>query len=422
MKNLKLSLHTSLIASLVLCLGAGSLHAQQPLLPAGSHDLRVDQLVTVPTEKGLMPEISRDAVTYTYAVAALDANPYGLAAEPFRASSREYFVDVDAADLARGASIFTTAPGALVRIQPAASEQVAGRASSMLIDANALVVSSVDGEARSFAGGTGIDRLATADQLRAAGAPFVEGTLAFRLAADVGAGEIRLTVPTLERGSYTLHVFDKNSPAALELAADRVDYVSGDTLTVEASFAGARVSVDTVEGFVSSPAGRAWPLSISQRGNAFIGTLPLDAGAAPGQGLWEAHLVARGQMDGKTVVRTARTAFAAHLPTARLGQAQIERSRAGLAIHFDVEVATPGRYDVRGVLYGTDKQGSLRSVAIGHAADWLDASGSLSLEFDAKLLKDAGVQAPYEVRDLRLMDQGRMGLLHRQERALTIDR
>ncbi len=421
MKNLQRSIYLSLIVSIALCLAAGSLHAQQSLLPAGANDLTVGQLVTVPSHKGLMPGVSRDAVSFTYplkATAALDTS-----VQPFRASSREYFVDVDAADLERGASIFTTAPGALVRIQPAASEQAAGRASSMLINADALVVRAENGgEMRSFDGGSGIDRLATAEQLQAAGAPFVEGTLAFRLAPEVGAGEINLAVPSLESGSYTRHVFDQASPAALELAADQVDYVSGDTLTVEASFAGARVSAAAVEGFVTSPAGRAWPLTISQHGTGFVGTLPLDAAAAPGQGLWEVHVVARGQMNGLTVMRTVRTAFAAHLPTAKLGQASVERSRSGLEISFDVDVATPGRYEVRGVLYGSDKHGDLRPVAIGHVADWLDASGTLSLEFDAKLLRSAGVEAPFEIRDLRLMDQGRMGLLHRQARALTIDR
>lgn len=60
--------------------------------------------------------------------------------------------------------------------------------------------------------------------------------------------------------------------------------------------------------------------------------------------------------------------------------------------------------------------------AAGCVADQLrlePGSQSLVLRYDAGLL--AGASGPFELRDLNLLDQGRMGVLQRQQRALTIE-
>lgn len=405
--------------SLLLFLGlAGLAGAQTQLQALGASDFAASDLVRLPTEKGLMPGVSKDAVDFAYALDASYAHDGDLqldaAPSAFVARSREYFVDVPAASLASGVTIYTTAPGALVRINPRAGEK-AGAA----IDGGGLTVK--DAAGMEYRAADGFDRLVSAEQLKATGVPFAEGTLAFRLSPAVGVGAITLTAPGLKAaGDYTVHVFDQASPIALKLGADRGDYLHGDHLRVEASFEGAPVKLGDVEGFVTSPAGRAWPLELSADGATVLGSLPLDAAAAPGAGLWEVHLAVRGISDGLDVVRSVRTAFAAHLPTAKL-DGRVERVRGGgggVALRFGVEVGTPGRFEVRGVLYGTDASGDLAPMALGHAADWLDASGSLVLRFPAV----KGFRGPFELRDLRLLDQGRMGVLHRQATALRVDR
>jgi len=60
---------------------------------------------------------------------------------------------------------------------------------------------------------------------------------------------------------------------------------------------------------------------------------------------------------------------------------------------------------------------------VAHSAAWIEAGpATLVLAFDREPLREAGFGAPYEIRDLRLMDQGRMGLLHQQARGVMIGR
>lgn len=81
--------------------------------------------------------------------------------------------------------------------------------------------------------------------------------------------------------------------------------------------------------------------------------------------------------------------------------------------------AQAGDLETRALLYGT-VDGELRALAVAHAAQWLEpGSQSLVLRFAAGLL--AGASGPYELRDLTLLDQGRMGVLQRQQRGVSID-
>ncbi|MCG8462144.1 MAG: DUF4785 family protein [Holophagales bacterium] len=406
--------------ALLLGLGAAAQAENARLLSAEAGDLAgARELVTLPVEKGMIPDTPREPVTFTFPLPADKA--ISSAVEPFVAASREYFVDVPATDLAEGVEIFTTAPGALVRLAPAASAQARGEGKALALDPTRVVIEK--GGIR-LSAGEGLSLIVDAEKLAATGVPFAEGTVAFRLADELGAGATRIAVPGLsaERGAYTLHVFDKASSLALELTTGRADYFHGDTLKVEGRLPGARLS--EVTGFVTSPAGRAYAIEFQDGDDLFRANLPLDALATSGRGLWEVHVATRARAGELTMMRSARTSFAAHLPTAGLtGEVSVARDRRGLYLGFGVEVGTAGRYEVRGVFYGTDSiTGEMRPLAAAHAADWLDADGVLRLELGRDVANSSGLEAPFELRDLRLLDQGRMGVLHRQARALVIDR
>ncbi|MEN8165031.1 MAG: DUF4785 domain-containing protein [Acidobacteriota bacterium] len=65
---------------------------------------------------------------------------------------------------------------------------------------------------------------------------------------------------------------------------------------------------------------------------------------------------------------------------------------------------------------------SVVTLGVGNTANWMPQGvGSLDLHFDAAMLEDSGLGAPYELRDLQLLDQGRMGQLHRQALALVLE-
>ena len=147
---------------------------------------------------------------------------------------------------------------------------------------------------------------------------------------------------------------------------------------------------------------------------------PLTGAAAPGA-LWEVEVTARGEQAGRTVLRGVRTAFAVAAPTARFTGLATPRGDAGRpAVTLEVETAAAGRYEARRP-FATDARGELKPAAVAHAAAWLEPGrGRIELAFDSATLAGAGLGAPFEVRDLQLLDQGRMGLLHRQARGLVL--
>jgi len=66
--------------------------------------------------------------------------------------------------------------------------------------------------------------------------------------------------------------------------------------------------------------------------------------------------------------------------------------------------------------------GGLKPAGVARSAAWVEAGrGVLELRFGPEVVEASGLQAPYEVRDLRLADQARMAVLHQQARALRSD-
>ena len=427
MKNIKILSKTpsKMLCLVTLALVAVGAQAETArLLPVADGDLVAPSL-TAASKAGIavapgIPGVSREAVSFTFPVEANTA--LASAPAPYETRSLEYFVEVSAAELRAGATIYTTAPNALVRINPSASEQLKGGAAELAVLPSSLVIRTAAGDELRAADAT--SQLVDAEQMKATGVPFAAGTTAFRLSPAVGVGALTLSAPDLRSdATYAIHVFDKESDAVLSLQAAAMDFFHGQDLRIHAHFedAAGRFATDQVQGFVTSPSGDAWPVSwaAGDRGQ-MSASLPLDAIQGAGPGLWELHMAASGDRDGLTVMRNATTAFAVHVPTAALnGDVRVLRQR-GLTIDLGVSVAEAGRYEVRGVIFGTDTSGALVPFAAAHSANWLQEDGHLTLSVEADLLRQAGVRAPYEVRDLRLMDQGRMGVLHRQARGIEI--
>ena len=359
--------------------------------------------------------LSQDAVAVSWAVPAEKA--LDLVETPFVATSKEYWIDVTGADLARGIELPTHGPGALLRINPVAGEKLATPLDPMALEVTTPAKALLEGNA-AFA------TLVDSAQLEAAGAPFADGTIAGRLRSELGAGTFGVQLAGLaEDGRFVVHVLDHGSPLELAVRTDRANYLDGDTLVVRSSLAGTKAR-GAVEGFVVSPAGRAWPLVAERsRDGEFHFSLELDGAEAPAPGLWEAHLSYRGEVDGLRVRRYGKVAFAVAMPAGRLdGNAALTETPGQLAVTLGVETAADGRFEVRGVLFGSDAAGKLQPIAVGHSAAWLGAgAGSLELRFDQALVDASGLGAPFEVRDLRLLDQGNLALLQRQAHGLRIE-
>jgi len=397
----------TLAAALAL---AGAVHAQDAtLLPAARGDVTLRGLVT--DAPATPPSVERAPVHFAWALPD-DAGAI-TAPTPYTAVSREYWKDVDGAALARGVTIHTTAPGALVLISP-------GGGDSRGVAPGALQVRQ---GGRAVAARDAIVALAPQAALEAAtGTSFAPGALGFRLNPALGTGAFDLQVADA-RGRYVVHVREPDSAVALRVENPVSAYRTGDRVSLQASLDSdtSRATLGDIGGMLVAPDGRDFPLrAVRTRGGIDLqAELPHDASSVPG--LWEAHVLAAGDADGAEVLRDAKVAFEVAAPTARLRGRYIARSDAGGQLAFDlpVEVGSPGRYEVRAVLYGTDRAGALAPVAVGHAADWLGrGAGALTLVFPPEVTRDA--TAPYELRQLGLHDQGRMGRLEYRERAARV--
>ncbi len=150
-------------------------------------DLTPDGVVSVPISERVAAA-PREAVTFSWPLAADSAALVpGLHAAVAR--SKEYRLDVSADELRTGIPLPLGSAGATVRLNPVpgASQKALG---ARVLEPLSLVL--VDPQGRSFAGGEGMEKIAGMEALKAAGAPFAEGTTAFRLDAGLGLSLIHI--------------------------------------------------------------------------------------------------------------------------------------------------------------------------------------------------------------------------------------
>lgn len=391
--------------------GSADAAERSRLLPAAADDLVPTRLVT--EKAALAADIERAPVDFAW---ALDPAEKLAPTVPFVAESREFWSTIDAAALQKGYAFQTTAPGALIRISPAGGNKSASLKTSDL-------TLQIDG--RRLDPASAIAHSADAEQLKAAGAQFSDGTLVFRLAHSAGAGRIELAAKHA-RGRYLMHVFEPDSPLSLQLRANRDRVLAGDTVTLTARFDGEKgaLAPESIGGVVTAPDGRSIDVVFARgKDGRYSADVALPADAGDGLALWEAHTFAVAKHGGALVARDAKTSFAVSKPTARFGNdISTEARRDGVSVTLPVEAASAGRFEVRGVLYGTAKDGSLQPFAIAHAARWLDpGQANITLKFGADVMP-SGLAAPYELRDLSLNDQARQGQLETRARAVRFER
>lgn len=378
------------------------------LLPAGNNDLLASRLSNVAVEAGR--DMPSEELHYAWALEkgiALDA-----AAAPFQAESREFWSDHDAEALQRGIRIHTTTPGALVRLSPIGTVRAPLQPADLVIERNG----------RLLANNTALVSVAKPADLAEGTAPFPEGSSAFRFDAALGAGEFVIRAPTAS-DRYLLHVFEPSSDHVLKLKAAADAHLAGDQLRLSAEFqhGGRRVAADSMAGVLTAPDGRSFDLSfVRQRDGSYQASIPTPPAAAMGGPvLWEVHAFS----STGAILRDAKTAIAVTNPVARLnGQTEQLALRAhgtNVVVQFGIESTVSSRLQLTGTLWGTAASGALVPVATAQTAKLIGAGheGVLELRFMTDVVDPAGVRAPFEIRDLRLLNQADMGLLERRERA-----
>lgn len=346
----------------------------------------------------------------------LDAR-HALAAapKPFVRESREYWKDVSESELRRGIELPLSAPGALLRVSPVGGDF--GR-----LDPAQLQV----GIGRqTLRGDRAARHSADASALRRAGMAAADGSLVMELRPELGAGRMRLQAAEA-RGRYVVHVFEPASAQVLRARTDRDSVAAGRSVRLDVSLRDGdrQRPLDAVGGYLVAPDGHVRTLDYRRDadGHYHVEVRP-DPAHGAARGLWELHTFASGTAaDGSEVLRDATTAFAVSPGDARLdGRVDVRRrGRKGrLDLLVGIQATAASRYAVSGVLYGHAADGALRPIAYAQSADWLPAgTARIDLRFDAGALAGSGLRPPYELHDLRLMDQARLGLLERRGTAL----
>jgi hypothetical protein len=406
---------------LMLCAGSASVSAvaaSSSLLLAPSAN---DQ---VPPALGEIAPVASQA--RAAAASALDHQPAQIswalesskildaAPTPFVQQSREFWTDVSQTELRGGIKFTTSSAGALIRLSPQGGNAGGLDPAGILIRRNGSTLSA------NVASSTVADTRA----LRSAGMEVTDGSLAFRLAPSGGSGEVEIAAPNAQ-GRYLVHVFEPDSAFVLSLSADRDTVLVGNKVTFHAALkdGGIARALALASGIVTAPDGYSTDLHFSKNiDGSFNATFTPDAVHAIGPQLWEAHAFTATKMGKLSLLRDAKTAFAVSAPTARFNSTtQVSHDTSGLRIRFGVDAASASRYQVSGVLYGHGSDGVLHPAALGQSATWLNAgSGNVELDFDSAALAGSGLTAPFELRDLRLVDQVNMAVIERRERALAI--
>jgi hypothetical protein len=339
----------------------------------------------------------------------LDARP-----APHRADSRAFWQLVDPAALASGVALPISEPGALIKLSPQ---------DGLALDLAALELVGPDGVA--VAGVDALKPLADPEHMKAAGVAFSPGTAIYTVRRDLGGGAF--TLRGQAAGRVLVYVLEKGSAAVLSLAPGSDLAFSGARVpvTVQLRDGEAVLEASSIAGALVSPDGERTPFALARaEGGSYRGDVVAPARRGPPGALYTVEVDAAAiTARGLPVRRIATGALALSPPTARYsGPAQLEPRRdGGLRVALSVEVGAASRYGASALLYGTNRDGALQPIGVAQSARWLEpGDGALTLEFDAATLTAGGLRAPYELRDLRLVDQGRIHVLHRQARALAL--
>ena len=321
--------------------------------------------------------------------------------------SQEYWFDVTGSALSKGVSLKNTAPGALVLIT-----QKHGDDDSALLDVEKI--SLLTDEGRPI-----VSKKVSQAQLEQTG--FFAKSVALQAKEGKGTGVLMLksSQSLAPEFQYRVMVKEPKSPYSLSLKADSQS-ISAEKKNLGSAalkFDGGELDLSQMKGVsyqaeLKAVDGTTMPVTVSRHGNqVFFSVEDMGKTLSPREGLYELVVTANTQAKGMIMQRNAKVALAISQPTANIEGARLSGSRQPEAV-VDAMIHAPGRYEVRAVLYATDKKGEFVPVMETHSAT--DANVGLEqikVPFDQTILAKSGLSAPYQVRHVRLFDQGQLALL-----------
>ncbi len=335
------------------------------------------------------------------------------ASKAFNALSNEYRMEVSGAQLNKGVVLNSTQSNIAVMISSAKGEV----GQSAQLDTGLLQLTHPDNAAASL-----VKTRASADQLAQVG--MFANTVALTTNANADFGALTLkTEQALTKGDrYIVQVKEKNSPYNLSVSIPTQSYTEDDKVIARGAMlnGGDAFKAGKTTAQLVAPNGEVSQVSVTVNGTELEFAAAEQANiVSPINGLYELRVQSVASDNGMTIPRNAKVAFALSRDTAQLNTVSMS-DKMGLSASVRLLAKEAGRFEVRGVLYGTNSRGQLVPVMESHAAQNTSAGAdSIKLPFDAAILAKAGVKAPYELRDVRLFDQKQLGLVDTLNRSVA---
>lgn len=390
-----------LMLSTVSLLSAGQLQATSlaatPLKPTS------EMLVKVPVPQY---HIEKQAIHFSQAI----ANTARLTPDnhQYTSVSDEFWMEVSGKQLNQGIDLHVSQPESLIRLS---AKRAAGEwlPDDHAIDPQSLeLIKDQQSIKKAFSSKVTREQLAEAN--------IFPNSSAVKISKDAGIGKFKLRVSkTLnDNQKYLINVKEKGSPYQQTLTMPQQTFLPNQDISFSVTLNKHEQSVVKTQhkAFIKTTSGFKQAVSFTNKQGQLQVKLPSQLPEISRGELYELHIESQGKDGSATIKRNGKIAFAVAIPTARMINdisANKQQALVGL------EIASDGRYEVSGIIYGQDKNNKFKPLMHSASAYYLEAGlHQVALKFDPELFKNSSLKAPYELRNMRLKDQSRLSVLQQQ--------
>ncbi|NRA72774.1 MAG: DUF4785 family protein [Gammaproteobacteria bacterium] len=322
--------------------------------------------------------------------------------------SDEYWMEVSGKQLNQGVALHISQPEALIRLSAKQTSQ------QWLPDDHAIDPDDLSLTKNNTTINKAFSQKVSRAQLATANIFPNSSAVKLSKAAGTGKFNIKVTKALVPTQRYVVNVKEKGSPYQQVLATQQQSYLAGQRISFNAAVNkhNKPLIASSHQAFIKAPTGNKQAIAFENKDNHLSFELPDYLPATKPGELYELYIDSQVN-DGTTVInRTGKIAFALAQPTARMS-AKVTANQQQATI--SLEVASNGRYEVSGIVYGIDKNNEYQPIMKSASAHYLSAGEhDVALNFDPQLFKRSSLKPPYQLRGIKLTDQSRMAVLQRQ--------
>lgn len=354
----------------------------------------------VPVASGLAQQVSQ----FSFALSGETLQPSNRVVE---VHSNEYWFETSAVKLNQGVALKNSVASPLVLVS---LKQAANTATKLDVQQMSL---HGDGDKPV------VVRKVSADALQQVG-PFSASVALMSKAEQASDLVLKSTQQFADATRLIVTVKEKNSPYQLRLSSEAqsldstalelgsVDFLFDNSVQLPRELR----ETHSASAVLTAPDGARMDIQMVRGNEGFTLLMPQDMDVVPAsQGLYEVAVNTDTSLQGKRVQRTAKMALAISRRTATLSQVTLTEGRFPAA-NVALDIAQPGRFEVRLVLYGRGQDGNQVAMMESHAA--MDSNAglvSIPVSFPANLLVKSAAQPPYSIGHVRVYDQKQLTLL-----------